>query len=82
MTMQQSHDLYYDPFDTKIDEDPHPLWKRMRDEAPLYHNEKYSFYALSRFDDVQKGLTDWTRTAPAGARRSRSSWPACRSRRA
>lgn len=59
MTTQHSQDIYYDPFDTKIDEDPHPLWKRMRDEVPLYHNEKYGFYALSRFDDVQKGLTDW-----------------------
>lgn len=59
MTAQQSHQLYYDPFDTKIDEDPQPLWKRMRDEVPLYHNEKYGFFALSRFDDVQKGLTDW-----------------------
>ena len=59
MTTRQGPDLYYDPFDIEIDEDPHPLWRRMRDEAPLYHNEKYGFYALSRFDDVQKGLTDW-----------------------
>lgn len=57
--MQERGDLYYDPFDIEIDEDPHPLWKRMRDEAPLYRNEKYGFFALSRFDDVQKGLTDW-----------------------
>jgi cytochrome P450 len=59
MTTQQRQDLYYDPFDIEIDKDPYPLWKRMRDEAPLYHNEKYGFYALCRFDDVQKGLTDW-----------------------
>jgi hypothetical protein len=30
----------------------------MRDEAPLYYNEKYDFYALSRFADVEKGLVD------------------------
>lgn len=59
MTTQESQDLYYDPFDIEIDEDPHPVWKRMRDEAPLYRNDKYGFHALSRFDDVQKGLTDW-----------------------
>ena len=52
-------DLYYDPFDIEIDKDPHPLWRRMRDEAPLYHNEKYGFFALSRFDDVEKALVDW-----------------------
>jgi cytochrome P450 len=51
--------IYYDPFDIEIDKDPHPLWRRMREEAPLYHNEKYGFYALSRFDDVEPGLVDW-----------------------
>jgi len=52
-------DIYYDPFDIEIDKDPHPLWKRMRDEAPLYYNDRYEFYALSRFDDVEKALTNW-----------------------
>jgi cytochrome P450 len=53
------NDLYYDPYDFEIDLDPHPIWKRMRDEAPLYHNEKYDFFALSRFDDVEPALIDW-----------------------
>jgi cytochrome P450 len=52
-------DVYYDPYDFEIDSDPYPIWKRMRDEVPLYHNEKYDFYALSRFDDVERGLVDW-----------------------
>ncbi len=52
-------DLYYDPYDFEIDEDPYPIWKRMREEAPLYYNEKYDFFALSRFDDVEKALTNW-----------------------
>jgi cytochrome P450 len=58
MSMQDA-DLYYDPYDFEIDVDPHPLWKRMRDEAPLYHNERYDFWALTRFEDVEKGLVDW-----------------------
>ena len=29
-------ELYYDPYDFEIDADPHPIWRRMRDEAPLY----------------------------------------------
>jgi cytochrome P450 len=52
--------LYYDPFDIEIDLDPYPIWRRMRDEAPLYHNERYGFFALSRFSDVDKALIDWT----------------------
>ena len=52
-------ELYYDPFDFAIDDDPYPIWKRMRDEAPLYYNEKYDFYALSRYDDVARDLHNW-----------------------
>ncbi|OBB74197.1 cytochrome P450 [Mycobacterium sp. 852014-52144_SCH5372336] len=59
MTDTNTVDLYYDPFDFDIDDDPYPIWKRMRDEAPLYYNDKYNFYALSRYDDVAKGLHDW-----------------------
>jgi len=50
---------YYDPYDFEIDADPYPVWRRLRDEAPLYFNDKYEFYALSRYDDVEKGLVDW-----------------------
>ena len=46
-------DIYWDPFDTVIDTEPYELWKRMRDEAPLYRNDTYDFWALSRFDDVE-----------------------------
>jgi len=52
-------DLYYDPYDLEIDNDPYPLWKRLRDEAPLYYNERYDFFAVSRFDDVERALVDW-----------------------
>jgi len=46
-------ELYYDPFDYEVDDDPYPVWQRMRAEAPLYFNDKYNFYALSRYDDVR-----------------------------
>lgn len=52
-------EIYYDPYDFEIDADPHPIWRRMREEAPLYRNDKYDFWALSRFDDVEAGLQDW-----------------------
>lgn len=50
---------YYDPYDFAIDADPYPVWKRLRDEAPLYYNAKHDFYAVSRFDDVSQVLKDW-----------------------
>ncbi len=52
-------DVYYDPYDFVIDTDPYPIWRRLREERPLYYNEKYEFYALSRFEDVERGLIDW-----------------------
>jgi cytochrome P450 len=59
VTLTSGSDLYYDPYDFDIDADPYPVWKRLRDEAPLYYNKRYDFYALSRFDDVERGLVDW-----------------------
>jgi cytochrome P450 len=59
MTVSSDADLYYDPFNTEIDKDPYPLWKRLREEAPLYYNEKHDFFALSRFDDVDKAMMNW-----------------------
>ena len=50
--------LYYDPYDFDIDTNPYPVWKRMRDEAPLYYNEEHDFYALSRYEDVAACLLD------------------------
>ncbi|MBV9041464.1 MAG: cytochrome P450 [Acidimicrobiia bacterium] len=60
MTLTSGSDVYYDPYDFEIDADPHPVWKRLRDEAPLYYNDKYDFYALSRWEDVEPALVDWT----------------------
>lgn len=52
-------DVYYDPYDFEIDSDPYPVWQALRDRQPLYYNDKYDFFALSRFDDVRTALLDW-----------------------
>ena len=59
MTDASAVDVYYDPFDFAIDDDPYPTWKRLRDDAPLYYNEKFNFYALSRFEDVSRELPNF-----------------------
>ena len=51
-------DIVYDPYDYAIDADPHPVWKRMRDDAPVHWNEQYQFWALSRFADVYEASRD------------------------
>jgi cytochrome P450 len=51
--------VYWDPFDREIARDPYPVYQRMRDEAPLYYNERHDFYALSLGEDIEPALTDW-----------------------
>jgi cytochrome P450 len=58
MTVTSGSDVYYDPYDVGIDADPYPTFRRLREEAPLYRNEAHDFFAVSRFDDVQRGLND------------------------
>jgi cytochrome P450 len=53
-----SGELYYDPYDVEIDADPYPVYCRLREEAPLYYNERYDFFAVSRADDVETVVTD------------------------
>jgi cytochrome P450 len=52
-------DVRYDPYDVDINRDPYPVFRQLREEAPLYYNPEHEFYALSRFDDVDRGLVDW-----------------------
>jgi cytochrome P450 len=51
-------DFEYDPFSYEQDEDPYPVYARMRDEAPTYFNARQNFFALTRFDDVLSALVD------------------------
>jgi hypothetical protein len=50
--------LIYDPYAYAIHEDPYPTYRRLRDEAPAYHNPERGFWALSRFHDVHAAMQD------------------------
>ncbi len=49
---------YYDPWNAELNADPYPMFSRLRDEVPLYYNDVHDFYAVSRFDDVNRTLVD------------------------
>ena len=51
-------DLYWDPYDASFAADPWPRFNRIREHAPLYYNEPHDFYAVSRYADVERVLTD------------------------
>ena len=44
--------VQYNPFSEEVMRDPHPIYKQMRKEAPVYHIEEYDAWALSKFDDI------------------------------
>ena len=50
--------------------DPYPMFARLREEAPLYYNAEYDFYAVSRFADVNKALVDHEHIQLGARRRS------------
>ena len=54
MSAQTDGPVYWDPYRPDLGKDPYPTFKRMRNEAPLYYNEEYNFYALSKFEDIDK----------------------------
>jgi cytochrome P450 len=63
MTLEVSgrrNGVVLDPYDYEFHEDPYPYYKRLRDQAPLYHNAELGFWALSRHQDVLQGFRNST----------------------
>ena len=55
----------YDPYDPRVQEDPYPVYRRLRDEHPAYHNDSRGFWALSRFEDIWSAVHDPRRFSSA-----------------
>jgi cytochrome P450 len=48
----------YDPFSVEAMTDPHPIYRRLRDESPVHHLPQYDAWALSRFVECWQVLQD------------------------
>lgn len=59
MTVSATSDVYFDPYDVALNADPYPMFRRLREESPLYYNEQHDFYALSRYADVDDAIVDY-----------------------
>jgi cytochrome P450 len=59
VTVSAAHDVYYDPYNIELNADPYPMFRRLREESPLYYNSEHDFYAISRFADVDDALVDF-----------------------
>jgi cytochrome P450 len=51
--------LVFDPFSAEFFNGPYDLYRRMREEAPVYYSEQYDFYALTRHEDVAMCYKDF-----------------------
>ena len=49
---------HWDPFNQTYFYNPYPVFKKLREKAPIYYNEEYDFYAVSRYDEAQMVLGD------------------------
>jgi cytochrome P450 len=50
--------IHFDMYDRELYASPYEMYRRLRDEAPLYRNEEYRFFAVSRHEDVARVLSD------------------------
>ena len=65
MTPRSHPEVEYDPLDPVLDEAPYEVWRAMRDQQPVYRNERRGYWALSRYEDVAEALKDTTRFSSA-----------------
>jgi len=57
--MTSTTPVVFDPQSIEFFDDPFPVYERLREEAPVYHNEEYGFWALSRYQDVLDASLNW-----------------------
>lgn len=57
-TVSATQQVHFDPFSDDFFVDPFPIYRRLRDHAPVYHNTEYNFWALSRYADVAPAMKD------------------------
>jgi hypothetical protein len=41
VTVSAASDVYFDPYDVELNADPYPMFRRLREELPLYYNEQH-----------------------------------------
>lgn len=51
--------VVFDPFSNDFFNAPYATYRRLRDEEPVYYNEHYDFYALTRHADVAAAIKDF-----------------------
>lgn len=67
--------LHFDHYDYALQDDPYPVYARLRAEAPLYHNEEHDFWVMSRHEDINRAFrTDGVYSNKMGVSLDESAW--------
>ena len=67
--------LHFDHYDHALQDDPYPVYARLRNEAPLFHNEEHDFWVMSRHADIHKAWrTDGVYSNRMGVTLDESAW--------
>ncbi len=75
MTITDHAPIAFDPYDYAFQEDPYPVYARLREQEPLHYNEQHDLWVLSRYDDIQHALrTEGTYSNRMGVTIDRSAW--------
>jgi cytochrome P450 len=65
----------FDHYDYALQDDPFPVYARLREEAPLHHNEEHDFWVMSRHADIHKAFrTDGVYSNKMGVTLDESAW--------
>jgi hypothetical protein len=51
--------VHFDPYDHATHDDPYPVYRELRDKAPLYYSETYKLWVISRYDDCSRAVRDF-----------------------
>src|ERR1700758_3251529 len=51
--------MEFNPYSDNFFDNPYDTYRWMRDEAPVYYSDRWSFYALTRHKDVVAAHRDW-----------------------
>ena len=73
--MTDTAPIAFDPYDYAFQEDPYPVYARLREQEPLHYNEQHDLWVLSRYADIQHALrTEGTYSNRMGVTIDRSAW--------
>jgi cytochrome P450 len=66
MSENRESEVRFDPYAYETHEDPYPIYRRLREQAPVYWNDEIGFWAFSRHADVLEGFKNTVRYSNKG----------------